>query len=287
MESYLKDYINYVHKLFKKGKLKKNNQELIDLMYNFGIFECYSELESIKDEINYLETNIEGIHYKIPYIKFIPEILDQSYPVFLISVGRTNIYSIYNLIKKISNKIGAIIYIYQHPGYSLSEPIIKSENTLYNAFEFVTDYLRNIHENLTLIGNCLSSFLVVKYLALHPEFSNKVALISLINDFPSIIFDDEKFKEIMKEHLYSTKDFLPLIKNQVVAYYSINDELISQDQSEQNFAFLNCEKTLIVLNSRRHRFLSDFCEKTESKLINMDVSDMSYLELVIRHCFGD
>lgn len=101
-------------------------------MYNFGIFECYSELETIKDEILYLEKNINEVQYKIPYIKFMPENL--NYPVFLISSGRTNIYSIYDLMKNISNKIGIIIYIYHHPGYSLAEPEFRSEEIFYNAF---------------------------------------------------------------------------------------------------------------------------------------------------------
>lgn len=283
MQDYLREYIFYVTNLFKKGKLKKTNEEFISLIYEIGEMDFIDEINFIKDKIFFLEKEFKGINYKIPFIKFEPDKVTKDTPVILCSMGRTNFYWFYEILSKISNKIKVIIYIYQHPGYYLSEPQVKCEETLYNAFEMFTDFLRTIHSNITLIGMCLSSFAVVKYLATHPEFTGDHKLIALVDNFPDIIVKDEKFKELMKEHMYSTRNFLPLIKNKITLFHCLKDVFISNELTQELFNLLTCQKELILLNSEGHSFLFDICDEKDLKLINSEDKDMKYLELIIRY----
>lgn len=215
------------------GRMKIPEKTLSKIIYFTDLKKDTKNLDLIKTKINFIETNYEGINYKIPFIKINPEINNFPDKIFIIAHGRSSMYFLYENLKTLSNKMGMTFIIYQHPGYYLSFPETLSENNWNNAFKILVDNFisENPEKEIILLGFSVGTSILANYIY-NSEKNIRFGLASLITSLPEMVCGEtnEKLKIVLKNHLFDKVQNLFQKDLKFPIFYAEDDEFLNSEK---------------------------------------------------------
>lgn len=139
----------------------------------------------------------------------------------------SNIYTMYNYVKFLANETSTSVYIYDYPGYGLSNGTV-SEQGCYDSLKQVMDYVRTQYKesDITLIGQSLGTGIVMDYAANY-DWKYPVILISPYKSMARILTDSSLCSAIQFIDKFGTYYKLDKIECPVKIFHGTNDELIN------------------------------------------------------------
>lgn len=124
-----------------------------------------------------------------------------------------DIYTFYDYLKLLAEKLNIMVVSYDYPTYGLSEGEL-DENTCYQALEDVISYYLKMTDKILLVGQSLGSGMVIDYVSKN-SWSNPIILISPYKSIPKVITDVDIVEGLVSKHRYASYQKILLKKKKL------------------------------------------------------------------------